>query len=120
MANQPLNGNFSFDVELTRAASTFNGTSQQLLFRGTATPAILQNNPVMILIKNQTTVSIFFADNSGSTEGTTMIAGEHFVLDCRGNKGNAPNGSFPIGTAFFVTGVAGGAGSVNVSIIYAK
>lgn len=110
MANLPFDQRFGFDTELSVSAP-FTGTPQLL---GTLT-----NQPVIILIKNQSTVSVFFADNNGSTKGTTMVAGESLVLDCRGNKGNAPNGGFPIGTSFYVTGT-GGTGSFKVSIIYAR
>ncbi len=110
MANMPFDQRFGFDTELSVTAS-FTGTAQ---FLGTLT-----NQPVIILVKNQSTVSVFFADNNGSTKGTTMVAGETFVLDCRGNKGNATNGGFPIGTSLYVTGT-GGTGSFKVSIIYAR
>ncbi len=109
MTNLPFDQKFAFDTELSVTAP-FTGVAQLL---GTLT-----NEPVIILVKNQSTVSAFFADNSGSTKGTTMAAGESFVLDCRGNKGNAVNGGFPIGTSFFVTGAAG-AGAFKVSVIYA-
>lgn len=116
MANQPLNQNLAFDTEFSITAP-FSGTAQQLTVSGVA--AALMNEPVILMVKNQSTVSVFFADNSGSTNGTTMVAGEEFVLDCRGNKGNAVNMGFPIGTAFFVTGTAG-TGSFKVSVLYAK
>lgn len=110
MANLPLNQNLAFDTEMSVSATTFDGTAKLL---GT-----LSNEPVILLVKNQTNVSAFFADNSGSTKGTTMVAGEEFVLDCRGNKGNAVNMGFPLGTSFFVTGAAG-TGAFKVSILYA-
>lgn len=110
MANQPIDQIFDFDTELTVSAP-FTGSAQLL---GTLT-----NNPVIILVKNQSTVPVFFANNTGSTRGTTMVAGETFVLDCRANKGLAANGAFPINTSFYVTGT-GGTGAFKVSIIYAK
>jgi hypothetical protein len=111
MANQPLSQNLAFDIELTLSATTFDGTAKLL--------GVLRNEPVILLVKNQTSVPVFFADNSGSEAGTTMIAGEEFVLDCRGNKGNAVNMGFPLGTSFFVT-AAVGTGLFKVSILYAK
>jgi hypothetical protein len=72
-----------------------------------------------MLIKNQSSVSVFFADNAGSTKGTTMLAGEEIVLDCRSNAGKAINMGFPIGTPFFVTGT-NGTGAFRLSIFYAK
>jgi hypothetical protein len=110
MANMPFDQRFGFDTELSVTAA-FTGTPQLL--------GVLTNEPVIILVKNQSNVSVFFADNSGSTKGTTMIAGESFVLDCRANMGRATNGGFPIGTSFYVTGTAG-TGAFKVSIVYAR
>ena len=109
MSNLPFNQNLAFDTEMSLAAP-FNGSAQLI---GT-----LSNQPVVLLVKNQSTVPVFFADNSGATKGTTMVAGEEFVLDCRGNKGVAPNMGFPIGTSFFATGTAG-SGAMKVSVLYA-
>ena len=112
MANLSLDQTLEFDTEMTVSAA-FSGTPQLL---GT-----LQNKPVMMLVKNQSTVSVFFADNTGSTKGTTMVAGEEFVLDCRGNHGTASNMGFAVGTSFFVTGTGGAVGGAfKVSILYAK
>lgn len=110
MSNLPLDQRLIFDTELSVTAP-FTGVSQ---FLGT-----LPNEPVVLLIKNQSNVSVFFADNPGATMGTTMVAGEEIILDCRANHGKAVNMGFPIGTAFYVTGTAG-AGSFKVSILYAK
>lgn len=110
MANLPFDQRLAFDTELTIAASTFTGSAQ---FLGTLT-----NEPVMMLIKNQTSVSVFFADNPGSTKGTTMAIGEEIILDCRSNAGRATNMGFPINTSFFVTGTAG-TGNFKVSVLFA-
>lgn len=109
MANLPDNCNLAFDTEMSIAASTFTGSAQLL---GT-----LSNIPVKLLIKNLTSVQVFFADNSGSTAGTTMAIGEEIVLDCKLNSLNTSN-SFRIGTRFYVTGSAG-TGIFKVSILYA-
>ncbi len=111
MTNQPLNQNLAFDVEMSSDPTTWDGTPQLL--------GILQNVPVILLVKNQSAVEVFFADNDGSTNGTTMASFEEFVLDCRGNKGNAVNMGFQIGTPFYVTGVVS-TGLFKVSILYAK
>src|SRR6185503_14103987 len=105
MTNLAQDQKLEFDTELTAAASAFTGTPQLL--------GQLTNVPVILLVKNQTNVSVFFADNSGTTKGTTMVAGEEFVLDCRGNNGTARNMGFPIGTPFYVTGAAGGGNTGN-------
>ena len=111
MPNSSVAQNLFFDTELTIAASTFDGTAKRI--------GALSNNPVMILFKNQTSVSVFLADNSGSTKGTTMAIGEEIIIDCRANKGSAANMAFPIGSTFYATGVAG-TGSFKISVIYAK
>lgn len=110
MTNLPLDQRLAFDTELSVTAP-FTGAAQLL---GT-----LPNEPVMILFKNQSTVSVFLADNNGSTKGTTMVAGEEIIMDCRANNGRAINMGFPIGTPFYVTGTAG-TGTMKVSVLYAK
>ncbi len=110
MANGPTDQNLIFDTELSVSAA-FTGSPQFL--------GKLVNEPVIMMAKNLSTVSVFFADNSGSTKGTTMAAGEEIIFDCRSNSGRAPNMGFPINTPFYVTGT-GGTGSFKVSIIYAK
>ena len=113
MTNLPLDQKLAFDTEMTLTAP-FTGAAQ---FLGT-----LANEPVILLVKNQSNVAVFFADNAGSTKGTTMVAGEEFVLDCRGNSGKAVNMGFPMGTAFYATGLTGFAaatGGFKVSILYA-
>lgn len=109
MTNLPTDQNFYFDTELSLSGA-FTGVAQLV---GTLT-----NRPVLIIFKNQTTVSVFLADNSGSTKGTTMAIGEEIILDCRTNQGVARNGGFPAGTSFFVTGT-GGTGSFKISVVYA-
>lgn len=110
MANQPLNQNLKFDTEM-RVTAPFDSSSQLL---GT-----LQNRPVIMFIKNQSTVDAFFSDNETDTIGMTMVPGESIVLDCRANHGNAVDMGFQIGTSFFVVGT-GGTGDFVVSILYAK
>lgn len=105
MTNLPLDQKLKFDTEMTVA---LNGTTQLL--------GVLANQPVMMLIKNISTGSTFFADNPGSTAGTTMVAGEEIILDCRTNNGVAHNMGFPIGTPFYATGSSG---TFKVSILYA-
>src|ERR1700682_2907879 len=110
MTNLAYDQRLAFDTEMTIAASTFTGAAQLL---GTLT-----NVPVKLLIKNQTSVSVFFADNSGSTKGTTMAIGEEIVLDCKLIAGNISN-CFPIGTSFYVTGAAG-TGNFKLAVLYSS
>lgn len=110
MTNLPLDQKLAFDTEMSVAAP-FTSSAQLL--------GILANEPVLILFKNQSNVSVFLADNDGSTNGTTMVAGEEIIMDLRANHGIARNMGFPIGTPFFVTGT-GGTGFFKVSILYAK
>lgn len=111
MTNASYDQRLGFDTELTIAASGFTGTAQFL--------GQLTNLPVILLIKNQTSVSVFFADNDGASKGTTMAVGEEIVLDCRSNAAKADNMGFPIGTNFFVTASAG-TGNFKVSVLYAR
>ncbi len=109
--NCPTNQNFMFDTELSLSAASFSVGVPVLV--GT-----LENNPVAILFKNQSNQVAFLADNPGTTKGTTMAVGEAIILDCRGNKGSAINGSFRIGTSFYVTAPVG-SGAFKISLIYA-
>ena len=77
--NMPIDQKLAFDTELSIAASTFTGSAQLV--------GVLTNEPVILIIKNQTSVPVFIADNSGSTKGTTMIVGETILLNCRANAG---------------------------------
>lgn len=110
MTNQPQDQRLAFDIELFVGAP-FTGVPQ---FLGNLT-----NEPVIMTIKNLSNVIVFFADNTGTENGTTMAAGEEIILDCRGNSGKAVNMGFPIGTPFYVTGI-GGTGGIAVSVLYAK
>ena len=109
--NVPTSQNFSFDTELSLAGSSMTGSAVLI---GT-----LSNNPVMIMFKNQTNQIVFLADNPGATKGTTMAIGEEIIMDCRANRGLAPNGTFPINTSFFATGPVG-TGNFKISVIYAS
>ena len=111
MANSPTNQNFIFDTELSLAATSFSVGVPVLI--GT-----LENNRVMLLLKNLSNQTVFLSDNPGTTKGTTMVAGEEIILDCRANKGNASNGSFPINTSFYATATVG-TGVFKISVIYA-
>lgn len=110
MTNLPKDQRLIFDAEISLAAP-FSGVSQLI--------GVLRNEPVIIFFKNQSNVSVFVADNTGSINGMTMIAGEEIVLDCRSNNGTAVNMGFPIGTSFYATATAG-AGAIRISVLYAK
>jgi hypothetical protein len=110
MTNLPTDQRLTFDTELT-LSGPFTGTAQLI---GT-----IGNEPVILMIKNQSSVTVFVADNNGSTKGTTMVSGESIIMDNRANSGRAPNMGFPIGTSFYVTGT-GGTGAVKISVLYAK
>lgn len=103
--------NAGFDTEL-RVTAPFTGVAQSL---GTLT-----TTPAILFFKNDSTVEVFFADNSGTTKGLTMTPGEKIVLDCSTNRtAVAPTLNFPIGTQFFVTGT-GGTGAFRVGVISAR
>lgn len=109
MTNRAIDQNLRFDEEL-EVAGAFTGVPQ---FVGSLT-----NRAVLIMFKNQSTVSVFLADNNGSTNGTTMAAGEEIIMDCRANNGISSNMGFPAGTSFFITGT-GGTGAFRISSLYA-
>ncbi len=109
MTNSNISAIMAFDTELSVSAP-FTGTAQLL--------GSITNNPVIAFLSNQSTVPVFLADNSGSTKGKTMVAGETIVLDCRTNHGIASNMTFPTATSFYVTGT-GGTGSFKLSYLYA-
>jgi len=109
MTNLPLDQKLAFDTELSVSAP-FTGVAQLL--------GVLANEPVIMFIQNQSSVSAFFADNAGATKGMTLVAGESIVLDCRSNAARAVNMGFPMGTALYVTGTAG-TGAFKVAILYA-
>lgn len=108
MTNMPFDQNFFFDVELSLAGASLTGTP---VLVGTLT-----NYPAVIMFKNQTSVPIFLADNTGTTNGTTMAIGEEIIMDCRANHGSARNAGWAIGTSFFATGAAG-TGNVKITVI---
>ena len=114
MTNLALDGNFLFDIELsisdTDIPDPFTGSPSLI--------GVLENRAVILLVKNQTDRTIFFGTDEDGERGTTMVEGESFVLDCRGNQGRASNGGFAVGTSFFATVPADAAGQVVVSIIY--
>jgi len=111
MSDQPFDQRFAWGTELSMTFPPTVGGTPQLV-------GVLEHEPVIILFKNQSTVPVFISDYPGTERGSTMIAGESFVLDCRGNKGKAVNGGFPVGTAFYAT-AKGGTGFVKISVVYA-
>lgn len=111
MPNLPISQILTFDTELSLASSSLTGSPVLI---GTIT-----NEPVILMIKNQTSQAVFISDTNSSTKGTTMAVGEEIVLDCRANNGKADNMGFPINTSFYATGTSG-TGSIKISILYAK
>ena len=101
-----------FEDERARAATTFNGSYQNI---GTA----LTNNPVVILFDNQTDVSVPLSV-TGSSTWKTFSAGEAFVLDLRSNHGIASNYTIDVGTQFSTNAAVGTTGSFRISLIYAR
>ena len=114
MADMPFDQRLKFAPELS--VTMDSDVSNQLV-------GVLVHQPVMLLFKNQSNVAVFVSDNNDESdaEGTTMVAGEEIIFDCRGNHGNAVNMGFPVGTSFFATAVDNDAsGDLKISYLYAK
>lgn len=101
-----------WDVERSRASTTFNGT-----FLTIGTP--LAFNPVTITFDNQTDVPVGISVD-GVNIWKTFSAGQAFVLDCRANHGIASNWTPDIGTQFSTNAAVGTTGSMRISINYAR
>lgn len=101
-----------WDVERTRASTTFNGT-----YLAIGTP--LAFNPVVLVWDNQTDVSVPISVD-GVNVWKTFSPGEAFVLDLRANLGIASNYTIDIGTQFYTNAAVGTTGSFRISIIYAR
>jgi hypothetical protein len=99
-----------FDTERSRAGA-FSGSFQTL-----GSP--LTENPVILIIDNQSSVSVELSVD-GTNTWKTFSSGEALVLDLRGNNGIASNFTVDIGTQFYVKGT-GGTGSFRISILYAR
>jgi hypothetical protein len=109
--NLPTFQKLKFDTELSLSGASFTGSP---VLVGTLT-----NEPVIIMFKNQSSVAVLVSDENGSTKGTTMAIGEEIIIDCRANKGLAPNMGWPINTSFFLTASVG-TGAFKISVIYAR
>lgn len=107
-----LSQRVGFDTERSLAATSFNGTYQNI---GSA----LTQNPVVIVFDNQTDVAVPLSVDGANT-WKTFSAGEAFVLDLRANHGNAANYTIDIGTQFSTNAALGTSGSFRISIIYAR
>lgn len=101
-----------FEDERSRAATTFNGTYQNI---GSA----LTNTPVVIIFDNQTDVSVPLSV-TGSSTWKTFSAGECLLLDLRANHGIASNYTIDAGTQFSTNASVGTSGSFRISLIYAR
>jgi hypothetical protein len=102
-----INNSQNFDLadELTAVMTGSSVVIGTLLF-----------NPVIIIFDNQGSASVAISKNGGTTTWRTFPAGEALVLDLRAAHGNAPNGTFALGTTFSGTGASG---TFSISYIYA-
>ena len=112
MTNANNSQRVGFDTERALAGTSFTGSFQSI---GTA----LQNNPVVLVLDNQTDVSVGLSVD-GVNIWKTFSASEAFVLDLRANHGVAANYTMDIGTQFSTNASAGTSGSFRISVIYAK
>lgn len=97
--------------EMQRNASTFDGSTQLL---GT-----FSERPVMVIIQNDTTVSVVLKDDPTMTAGITFVAGTKMILDMRANNGMAAFFTFDDGSSLYASGAAG-TGLFKVAYIYAR
>lgn len=97
------------DAERSRAATTFNGSYQNI---GSALTA----NPVIIILDNQTDVEVPLSI-TGSSTWKTFSAGEALLLDLRANHGIASNLTIDVGTQFSTNASVGTSGSFRISVI---
>ena len=112
MTNANNSHRVGFDTERTLAATSFTGAFQNI---GTA----MQNNPVVLVLDNQTDVSVPLSVD-GVNIWKTFSAGEAFILDLRANHGTAANFTMDIGTQFSTNAAVGTSGSFRISVIYAR
>jgi hypothetical protein len=104
-----LSQNAKTGTELT---ATMTGSWVQI----GGTSGALTQNPVQIIFDNQGTVNIAISTDGGTTTWRTFTGGEAIILDMRANHGNAPDFTFPKGTAFFGNGASG---TFSISYVYA-
>ena len=90
------------DPERSRAATTFNGSYQNI---GTALTAV----PIMIIFDNQTDVAVPLSVTGNST-WKTFSAGQALILDCRANSGIASGFGIDKGTQFSTNASVGTSG----------
>lgn len=90
MANQPLDQKLAFDTEL----------SLTLPQSGTTLIGTLVNEPVMLMFKNQTTVSVFVSDTPGISVTITDVSQDTQAEVTADN-------SFIPGQTVYITGVVG-------------
>ena len=76
---------------------------------------VLTQSPVIIIFNNLSTVTVNIS--IGLTSWMTFAPGQALVLDMRANHGNAPNYTFPMGTAIYGNGASG---EFSVSYVYAQ
>jgi len=100
-----------WDTERSLAATSFNGSQQNI-------GSTLTENPVIIVYDNQTDVSVpLYADG---VLWKTFEAGEAILEDLRCNHGIASNYTIDLGTQFTTNASVGTTGSFRISIQYAR
>lgn len=103
-----LSNRAQFETERSLAATSFNGTTQNI-------GAALTANPIIVVFDNQTDVSVPLIIGSASP-WKTFSAGECIVLDLRANHGLAATYTIDIGTQFQTNATVGTTGSFLISV----
>lgn len=101
-----------FDTERAIAATSLDGTYQNI-------GSSLTENPAILIFDNQTDVDVALSVD-GSTTWKTFTAGEALILDLRANHGLAANYTVDLGTQFRTNSAVGTSGSFRISILYAR
>lgn len=89
----------------------------------TGTPVLmgtLIQEATVLIFNNASNQTVFFADNTGTTDGVTLDAGDVFVLDLSTNADKAAQTlNFQKGTGIYATGTVG-TGQVRVGVVYKR
>lgn len=112
MTQVPSSNRLKFGTELRLSAASFTGSAVLI--------GALSEVPAIITFNNDTDQTVFVADNTGSTKGLTLTAGEKIIVDCVTNKGGSASYlAFVNGTKFYATAPVG-TGAFRIGVLTAE